>query len=218
MVEKNSKQEERNPIELVSEDFKLHPISSGERFIGESPKIVFSSEETLESSQGMTAEKEVEAKQEGKDEIEKLLEPKLPPLPMINRAQLQMQSPNRAFFYWSLKSNPFSTLQKIFGRNVANYTLVAKLINQTENTEQIFPIDTAGSAWFDVESDSTYQVEIGLFAPNRPFIRLLFSNVIQTPRNAPSPYFDWSPEFAISAQEFAKVLDVTGFKQDAIEM
>jgi hypothetical protein len=229
MVEKNLQQEERNPIELVSEDFKLHPISSGER-IGASkttkdaPKIVFSSEISEESAENLVevekvgiGKEEREAKKE-KDEIEELLEPKLPPLPMINRAQLQMQSPNRAFFYWSLKSNPFSTLQKIFGRSALNYKLVAKLINQTENSEQIFPIDIAGSTWFDVESDSTYRVEIGLLAPNRPFIRLLFSNTVQTPRSAPSPYFDWSPEFAISAQDFAEVLDAAGFKQDAIEM
>jgi len=231
MVEKNLQQEERAPIELVSEDFKLHPISSGERTRAfkttkDTPKIVFSSE-TSEGSAEELAEEEVEKVSVGKeekeaksekDEIEELLGPKLPPLPMINRAQLQMQSPNRAFFYWSLKSNPFSTLQKIFGKSALSYKLVAKLINQTENSEQIFPIDIAGSAWFDVESDSTYRVEIGLFAPNRPFIRLLFSNTIQTPRSAPSPYFDWLPEFAISAQDFAEVLDATGFKQDAIEM
>jgi hypothetical protein len=215
MTEKNSQQEERNPINLVAEDFKLHPISSGERLIKETTEIVFSSEKNLEE-ENLIEEKAEEIS--SADKIDKLLEPKLPPLPMVNRAQIQMQSPNRVFFYWSLKSDPFSILQKIFGKGSSDYTLVAKLINQTENSEYIFPIDKAGSTWLNVESDSTYQVEIGLFAKNRPFIRLLFSNTIQTPRSAPSPYFDWSPEFAISARDFAEVLDATGFKQDAIEM
>ncbi|MCS6873052.1 MAG: DUF4912 domain-containing protein [Pyrinomonadaceae bacterium] len=198
-------QEEREPLNLILEDFKLHLVSSAELVksrepLGEENKLKFAQEN------------------EENDLLEELESGQLPALPPRNRAQLQIQSPNKVRFYWSLKSNPFSTLEKILGDKAFHYRLVAKLINQTEKLEKIFPIDVAGSAWFDVDSDSTYQVEVGFFAPGRPFIRLLFSNVVQTPRNAPSKFFDWSAEFAISTKDFVRVLDVTGFKQDAIEL
>ncbi|HEX9960407.1 MAG TPA: DUF4912 domain-containing protein, partial [Pyrinomonadaceae bacterium] len=94
----------------------------------------------------------------------------------------------------------------------------AKIINLTNQTENFYPVPAAGSWWFDVESDATYRAEIGFLSSARPFVRLLFSNTIETPRSAPSPYLDLSPQFAVSAQEFAEVLDVSGYKQDAFEM
>src|SRR6187399_2686887 len=36
-----------------------------------------------------------------------LAQPKLPELRHENRARLQMQSPNRLYFYWSIGTNPF---------------------------------------------------------------------------------------------------------------
>lgn len=199
-------QEERNPLNLVLKDFKLHLVSSTE--FGREKERIKSERNELRFARD---DEEIEI-------LEELENEQLPPLPPRNRAQLQVQSPNRVRFYWSLKSDPFSTLQKIFGSEAFNYSLVAKLINQTEGTEQIFPIEMAGSNWFEVEADSTYRVDIGLFAPDKPFIRLLFSNTIQTPRSFPSPFFDWSPEFAISKKEFVQILNATGFEQDAVEL
>ena len=150
-----------------------------------------------------------------------LAAPSLPVLQAENRARLQMQSPTRLFFYWSLKSNPFETLQKVFGGRNAQYSLAVKLQNQTNQTEQIFPvfpIDSSGSSWFDVESDSEYRAEIGFAAAHRPFIRLLLSNAVETPRGAPSPLLDRSPQFAVTPQKFAEVLDASGYQQDAFEI
>ena len=150
--------------------------------------------------------------------FKELAAPKLPVLNPENRARLQIQSPTKIFFYWSLKSNPFATLQKIFSGRGGNYALVAKLQNRTDGTEQIFPIDTSGSWWFDVEPDSQYRAEVGFFDARRPFIRLLFSNTVETPRRAPSPHFDRAAQFVVSAREFAEVLDVSGYRQDAFEI
>jgi len=146
-----------------------------------------------------------------------LAEPKLPELARENRARLQMQSPTKIHFYWSIKTNPFQTLNRVFG-NQTNYTLVAKLFNQTTEREELFPVEAEGSTWFDVDANSTYRAEIGFYATNRPFVRLMFSNVLETPRKNPSPRRDYSPNFTVSADQFAEVLDVSGFQQDAFEV
>ncbi len=149
--------------------------------------------------------------------FKELSAPKLPELARENRARLQMQSPTRIYFYWSFKNNPFQTLSRVFS-NQTNYQLVAKLVNQTNRREEFFPVEAEGATWFDVDADSTYRAEIGFYAPNRPFVRVMFSNKLETPRKNPSPRRDYSENFAISANQFAEILDVSGFQQDAIEV
>jgi hypothetical protein len=206
-------EQETETLEFSLTDFKLNLVSSAEMLKGEMRALP---ENELKFATGDEAKAEETI--EPTEVFKELAEPKLPALPSENRARLQMQSPNRIFFYWSLKNNPFQTLEKLFGTRAADYTFVAKLVNLTQETENFYRVPVAGSWWFDVESDSTYRAEVGFMASNQPFIRLLFSNSIETPRSAPSPYFDLSPQFAVSAQEFAEVLDASGYKQDAFEM
>lgn len=225
-------------------DFKLNPISSAENIKGSlvidendddilslnassggEAKIptdtvltdageLFLSDAEEDAKETETSEKEIEVK----DPIfEALAAPKLPELAKEDRARLQMQSPNRINFYWSFKENPYQILSRIFGRQT-NYQLVAKLLNQTSKREELYPIETDGSAWFDVDADSSYRVEVGFYAVSRPFVRVLFSNTLQTPRKSPSPRQDYSEYFAVSADQFAKVLDVSGYQQDAFEV
>jgi hypothetical protein len=201
---------ERNPLELVLEDFKFHLVSSAEMHKGE-PRVLPENELKFATENEAAADEPSEI-------FKELMEPKLPALPAENRARLQMQSPNRIYFYWSVRQNPFQILQKMFGARAADYTLVAKLINQTDGGEVLYPVGPFGSTWFDVESDATYRVEVGFYAANRPFIRLIFSNAVETPRSAPSPYFDLSPQFAVSRSEFVEVLDASGYRQDAFEL
>lgn len=232
MAEKDKKVED-----FALADFKLNPISSSENIknslvlnesdddilslnasgvtaqgLTDAGELVLSDEEKVKDAE--TAEKEIEVK----DPIfEALSAPTLPELSKENRAHLQMQSPNRVNFYWSFKENPYQVLNRMFG-NQTNYQLVAKLLNQTNDREEFFPIEADGSAWFDVDADSSYRVEIGFYAVNRPFVRVLFSNTLQTPRKSPSPRQDYSEYFAVSADQFAKVLDVSGYQQDAFEV
>ena len=159
---------------------------------------------------------------ESEEEIDpvfaELAEPKLPELQKENRAKLLMQSPNRLFFYWSIKNNPFQTLQKVFAGNTGNYQLVAKFVNLKTDREEMRAVDAEGNYWFNVEADSTYRAEIGFYAPGRPYIRVIFSNTIETPRKSPSPRIATDADWAISANSFAQVLDISGFSRDAFEV
>jgi len=62
----------------------------------------------------------VEPETEPSEVFKELSEPKLPELVKENRARLQMQSPTKIHFYWSIKTNPFQTLTRVFG-NQTNY-------------------------------------------------------------------------------------------------
>ena len=201
--------------EFAMEELELAPLSSAE-FIKKSDDILSLEPETPQ----FLADSEVEETEETEIQdpiFKELAEPKLPELAKENRARLQMQSPNRIQFYWSIKNNPFQTLNRALG-NAGNYQLVAKLINQTNDREEIFPVEAEGSWWFDVDAASKYQAEVGFYAPNRPFVRIMFSNILETPRKSPSPRAATEADWAISAREFAEVLDYSGYTQDAFEV
>ena len=150
--------------------------------------------------------------------FKELAHPKLPELPNENRARLLMQSPTRIFFYWALGKNPYQLLHRLFGRNAAGYTLVVKLIDLTTEAEEIRPVEAEGSLWFDVRPDAEYRAEIGLYSTSRPYIRILFSNTVATPRKKPSPRSAATAEWSISGRKFAEVLDASGFSDDAFDV
>ena len=232
--DKGLENEQERVKEFSLEDFELNPVSSAEMVkteISENdedllslnvpPPQVLVDEGLVEKEAAAEALAESVETVETKEEdpiFKELAAPKLPELPRENRARLQMQSPNRIYFYWSLKNNPFQILQKVFGGDKSGYRLVAKLINQKTEIEQIHPVETEGNLWFEVDSDSTYRAEIGFYAPNRPYFRILFSNAIETPRKSTSPRRDYSDDFAINAQKFAEVLEKSGYRQDAFEV
>lgn len=204
--------EGENTFEFVFDEFE--PISSmamipGEEIPNPSLKPV---EIALVSS---ALDLDVEP---GSSVFRQLAAPKLPKLSKENRAKLLMQSPNRLHFYWSVKSNPFQTLNRAVGNKTNSYVLVSKLVNLTSGREEINPIDAEGSYWFNVDANAEYQAEIGFYAVNRPYIRVMFSNKVQTPRKNPSPRPASTAEWTVSANKFAQVLDVAGFSQDAFDV
>ncbi|MCY7347950.1 MAG: DUF4912 domain-containing protein [Pyrinomonadaceae bacterium] len=217
--------EENNSIKNYAlEDFKLKPISSAETInqkfiINENTEDFLPLDVAPESLENKAAIQKSEAEEPAVEDpiFKQLAAPKLPELAKQDRARLQMQSPNRVHFYWSFKQNPFQTLNRVVGSQ-SNYQLIVKLVNQTKDREELFPVEAEGSAWFDVEADSVYRAEIGFYAVGRPFVRLLFSNSLPTPRKNPSPRRDFSANFAVTANQFAEVLDVSGFQQDAFEV
>lgn len=159
---------------------------------------------------------EIEAKSEV---FKQLAEPKLPALERENRARLQIQSPHKIFFYWSVKNNPYETLHRVFPANRAgDYRLIIKLINLNDKSEQSNLAEAAGSWWFSAKPNTVYRAEIGFAAERRPFVRLMYSNTVETPRAEPSPNRDWSMDFAVTATQFAEVLDVAGYAHDAFEV
>ncbi|HQU86409.1 MAG TPA: DUF4912 domain-containing protein, partial [Pyrinomonadaceae bacterium] len=207
--------------EIILEDFQLDPIS-----YSSTVKKPLEDEDDLLSLDvappDFLAKDLEETTEETEAEVDpifaELAAPKLPELAKENRARLQMQSPNRLFFYWSVKNNPFQTLSKVLNGNRSNYQLVVKFINRKNGYEQIFPVEAEGNYWFNAESDSSYQAEVGFYASNRPYFRIMFSNVIETPRKSPSPRQATEADWAVSAKDFAKVLDESGFKFDAFEV
>ncbi|MEQ1646164.1 MAG: DUF4912 domain-containing protein, partial [Pyrinomonadaceae bacterium] len=142
----------------------------------------------------------------------------LPELEKENRARLLMQSPTRLYFYWSVRNNPWQQLKHIFGNDLGSYTLVLKLTDIKRGTEEIQPCEAEGNWWFAVEPDSEYQAEIGFYAVNRPYFRVIYSNTIQTPRRSPSARPASDATWTVSANKFAEVLDVAGFSRDAFDV
>ena len=171
-----------------------------------------------ESAQTDQTETAAETAEETDPIFAALARPVLPELQRENRARLQMQSPNKLFFYWSVKNNPFQTLGKVLNGGQSSYQLVAKFVNQKNGYEQLVPVEAEGNYWFNAESDANYQAEIGFFAVNRPYFRIMFSNEVETPRKTPSPRQAADSDWAISAAQFAEVLDNSGFTRDAFEI
>jgi hypothetical protein len=142
----------------------------------------------------------------------------LPELRRENRAQLLMQSPTRLYFYWSIRENPWQRLRAIFGDGLGSYQLVLKLKDLKRDREEIFPCDAEGNWWFNVEPDGEYEAEIGFYAVNRPYFRILYSNTVTTPRRSPSPRPASDAKWTVSANKFAEVLEMSGFTRDAYDV
>lgn len=201
-------------IEKLEDVEEYSPVSSGETVRSAEVDALIAARIAAALEEEPAADPETELSPAFKE----LREPKLPALPRENRARLLMQTPTRVYFYWSLKNNPFQILHRAFGDNRGSYTLVVKLINLTRETEAIHAVDAEGNYWFSVDPDSTYRAEIGFYAPNRPYFRALYSNTVTTPRKSPSPRIATDADWTVNADQFAEVLDASGFRRDAYEV
>lgn len=142
----------------------------------------------------------------------------LPALKKDNRARLLLQSPTRAYFYWSVRQDPWQQLRTIFGDASHSYSLVVRLTEQETGREELYAAEPEGERWLEVRPDRTYAAEVGFFAPNRPYFRIVYSNTIQTPRRSPSRRPASDARWTVSANKFAEVLDVSGFTRDAVDV
>jgi hypothetical protein len=147
-----------------------------------------------------------------------LADVKLPELARENRARLLMQSPTSLYFYWSVKENPWHQLKSVFGDDLGSYVLALKLKNITRDSEEIHECEAIGNWWFVVEPDCEYQAEVGFYAVNRPYFRVIYSNTIATPRRSPSTRPATDSQWTVSATKFAEVLDASGFSRDAFDV
>jgi hypothetical protein len=147
-----------------------------------------------------------------------LASPTLPELKHETRARLMMQSPTRLFFYWSVARRSFQALHKTLGGQTGDYTLALRLLNLTTDVEELHAVEAEGSWWFNAEPDNEYRAEIGFYSATRPFVRILFSNSITTPRKSPSPHSASESRWAITTHTFAEVLEASGFEEDAFEV
>jgi hypothetical protein len=172
--------------------------------------------ETLEKAEEIEAGATEKPERVVSPVFKKLAEPKLPELPSDDRARLQLQSPNRLFFYWSSRKNPYDNLHRLFGERFGGYDLSVRLINLKDDSVRVLPADMSGTTWFDVGSDTPYRAELGFFSQNRPFIRVMYSNTVQTPRPSPSRRLASDSDFAVRTQQFADVLSAAGFAHENV--
>lgn len=147
-----------------------------------------------------------------------LAQPELPELRHEPRGRLMLQSPTRLYFYWSVGPHAYQALIKTLGGSVDDYRLALRLLNLTTETEELNAVEAEGNWWFEVQPDTDYRAEIGFYSSSRPFVRILFSNTISTPRKSPSPHSATEARWALTTHKFAEVLDASGFEEDAIEI
>lgn len=147
-----------------------------------------------------------------------LSRPVLPELRHETRARLMMQSPTRLYLYWSIGGQSFHALQRVVGGAASHYRLALRLLDLRKETEELHAAEPDGSWWFDVRPDTEYRAEIGFYSVSRPFVRILFSNTIRTPRKSPSPHSAAEARWAVTTHKFAELLDASGFEEDAFEV
>lgn len=146
------------------------------------------------------------------------LDEPLPETYAADRIRLLAQSPRRLYLYWEFKHDPFETLRRAFRWQADSYQLVVKLMDLETGRETLHLASGTRSQWFDAQPGHAYRAEVGFYAQGRAFIRLLSSERTRTPRAAVSHSSDSSPEFSVTPDQFAHVLDDAGYVSDALEV
>lgn len=135
----------------------------------------------------------------------------LPELTARDDARLLVQSPRRLFLYWSFARDPRVVLRNALGALAEQFELGARLVDLEDETIGA-PFAAHGrEIWFDADPRCTYRAEVGFFAEGQPFVRVLASNIVQTPSDDVSPFVDESADFQIDAADFSRLLATSGF-------
>lgn len=135
----------------------------------------------------------------------------LPEVSGEDAINLLAQSPFRLFLHWNHAVDPFAIIRVAFGDMASQYRLAIRLHDQEKKSERIEDASPDRAQWLDALPDRDYLADVGLHAEGLPFVRLLTSAVVHTPRAAVSPKADPAPEFHITAEEFSEVLEQTGY-------
>jgi hypothetical protein len=141
------------------------------------------------------------------------------PLPDIaghDELQLLVQSPYRLYAYWQHAHDPYETLRRAVGTAANGYRLVVRLLDRETNATLIDDAPPARNYWFDTLPGRAYRAELGFEAADKPFVRLLSSEVAQTPPVGVAAELDEVPEFEVRPQEFAHVVNEAGYAADAL--
>ena len=140
----------------------------------------------------------------------------LPEPPARDIVRLLVQSPYRLHLYWNFKTDPFTIARRQFPNR--DFRFMVRLVDASSGEIQASEI--AGftrNYWFNSQPARTYQAEVGMFSEARPFIRLLVSDYVQTPRVGASPNVAAS-EFAVNTVDFIQMLDRAGFVADSFDV
>lgn len=141
----------------------------------------------------------------------------LPAPPARDIIRLLVQSPYRLYLYWNFKINPFQIAQRLYA-DASDWRIAVRLIDVANNQAVEFAA-VAGFTrdfWFNgVAANRVYKAEVGLAHHTRPFVRLLISDVVQTPRAAVSPNIAPEKDFGSDPAQFIGFLNRSGFTEDA---
>ena len=143
------------------------------------------------------------------------------PLPEVytrDDLQLLVQSPYRLYAYWQHARDPQTTLQRAFGAAADGYHLVVRLLDAEDGLTHTDAASPARNYWFDVLPGRAYRAEVGFAAADKPFIRLLASDIARTPRAGVAPESEEAPEFHAGATELARVVNESGYAGDALAL
>lgn len=142
----------------------------------------------------------------------------LPRLPSRDAARLLVQSPHRLYLYWSFARDPLCALRRAFGEMAARFALGVRLIDlERDAIGDSIAAGGEGSLWLDARPRRPYRAEVGFFAEGLPFIRVLSSNIAETPPAAASELTDDAADFHIGARDFGQMLAASGFADRARE-
>lgn len=143
----------------------------------------------------------------------------LPAPPPVDEIRLLVQSPFKLFLYWNHARDPVETLRRtLFGERANLYRLIVRLVDLTSDEVTLHEAAEKREQFFNVRPDRAYRAEVGFFASGRPFIRLLASNIAQTPRSGIAHRSDTEAAFNVSAEEFTRALNESGYASDALEV
>jgi hypothetical protein len=121
-------------------------------------------------------------------------------------------APRRLFVYWSHARDPFRALEEAFGKVASKYSLAVRFVNLTNGHEEIREATAPRWQWLEAAPGVDYRADVGFAGNGLPFITVLSSAVVRTPRETISPNADASREFHVSEAQFSVLLKETGFK------
>ncbi|HLL69911.1 MAG TPA: DUF4912 domain-containing protein [Pyrinomonadaceae bacterium] len=139
------------------------------------------------------------------------------PPALINRdfIQLLLQSPRKLYLYWTFARDPHTTLREAFGELAAHYRLAVRLVKVESGEEFLLDATRERAQWFEVYPRHVYRADVGFHSDNRPFVRLLSSDVVRTPPDSASHLSDEEHEFQLEAKDFARLLEGAGYERYA---
>jgi hypothetical protein len=130
----------------------------------------------------------------------------------IDIIRAMIQDPFRVFVYWEISELSIQTLNQFFSaENEAAFQITLRLIEVDGPEEASFDVDRLGSYWMTVMPGREYEFEMGVRSSGRGYISLIRSNRVHTPNRTISAVAPSEAEYRSSPQEFAEVLEASGF-------
>ncbi|MCS6886359.1 MAG: DUF4912 domain-containing protein [Acidobacteriota bacterium] len=129
----------------------------------------------------------------------------------VDTIQALVQDPFHIWVYWEVRDVTAEKVNTIFPVQIAQtFKPVLKVTELTLGHTAMIDIAWRGNYWLSVFPDRRYRIEVGLYSPERGYIRLLEADEIRTPRGTIS-YNIAEDEYKVSGDEFTQVLQASGF-------